>query len=211
MRFFKLKISWLNSLSILLIMVALGLWFRVPWADYSLADEDESGSSTTTTSVANYTPCAEDIIGIVKDQEGELIAYISDKFQEEKFNSEIIADVNEEFQDTFNWINEKKAEKMSITCKESEEEFNCEMPQDYTIESYIAEVNTCDFLIDQHKKTVEALIASQNTKTASAKSSYILVRKLQEINEGLREMNRSFGEVYAGFKTLSDNLPGVTK
>jgi len=180
--------------------------------DSSLAQDDDSDSEVSTTSIpqVEYTPCADEIIATVLDKEGELVGYISEKFQEEKFNSEIIADVYDAFDEALNFVNQKKAEKLDCAKDENGNDVDCEKPYSYTVDQYIGEKNTCELIIDQHFNTIESLIATHNAKTAPAKASYVLVRKLIEINDGLREMNRSFGELYAGFKTLSDNLPGIT-
>ncbi len=196
----RLKFDWLNILnilSVLLIIVAASLWLF----DLSLAQEGSSDEDEEPPLKADYVVCAEKLLPMIMEEEGVLVEYVQEAFLQEKWNTEIIEEVNAVVDDAFGRI---QAERDRIIQEELK-------PLGYKYEDLSSEDLNCTLLVSMHERTIRNLIMSHSTKTASAKSSYVLVSKLQEINDGLREMNRGFGDIYAGFQALSDKLPGVTE
>lgn len=205
MTFYKWKISWLNIISILMIMIAGIIWFDSPRPTLILADEADTSTNDThdeeTISWDEFQYCTDKILPMIQEKETELTEQISEIFLRDEWNSVLLGEVNTLIREAFAEI---YAEKERIIAEDPK-------PDGYTIQNLSEEAVNCENFIAMRERTVWAIAESHNIETAGSKSSYVLVRKLKDINDGLREMNIGFGQIYAGFKKFADKLPGVTK
>jgi hypothetical protein len=201
MTFYKWKISWLNLISIALLIVSVMMWQSPPQATLILADEAPTDSEEEEITWAEYEWCTDKLMPQIAEAEYELTVFIMDKFLEEKWNSEIVEEVSAEIREKFDALH---AERKRIFAEDAK-------PDGYDIGTASEESLNCTEFIAMRERTIWAMTQSHNIETAGAKSSYMLVDKLKDINDGLREMNMSFGQVLAGFKQLSNKLTSTTK
>jgi len=182
-----------------LILVAGMIWFDTGAPTLIMADEAEEEEEFI--SYEDYEWCTDRLLPMIQETESELTLEISEAFLKDEWNSAIIQEVAASIREAFDEI---YAEKDWLL------EEQATFPG-YSTEDSLQESLNCAAFIAMRERTIWALTESHNIQTSGAKSSYTLVRKLKDINDGLREMNMSFGQVYAGFKAFESNLSGFSE
>lgn len=181
------------------------MWFEAPEPTIILADETDTSSNSTdeeeTITWEEFQYCTDKVLPMVQEKEATLTEQISEIFLKDEWNSTLIEEINNLIRTAFDEIYVEKNRIISEDPK----------PAGYTVQNLSEEALNCESFIAMRERTIWAMVESHNIETSSAKSSYVLVRKLKDINEGLREMNIGFGKIYAGFKKFADKLPGLTK
>lgn len=212
----KFHISWLNLLSIVMILVAAGLFVSgaMPASEMLTSNAlgagpgggggvtgDDDDDSTADSEEEVY--CILQLAPELLEAESETISYLSQLFNMEDDNSTLVAEAlnSETGNGVFDF--EDKAQELL-------DEYAV-IHKNEDAESEFKKIEACEFFVDQHMRTVKALLQDHNLRTSSGKTTYTLVMKLRELNEGLRELNISFSKMYAGFKDVSDKLTNTTE
>ena len=202
MTLYKWKISWLNIISICLLITAGMLFFGGPKPTLIMADETDNDGEEEVEVITwdDYQFCEEKLQEMVLEKEAELATTIEAAFLQNNWNSNIVKDVADTIRAAFDEIYTEKDRIMNEDVK----------PTGYTNIDITTESTNCSSFIQMRERTMWALTESHNIETAGAKTSFVLVNKLKDINEGLREMNMSFARVYSGYKKFYDLFPGYS-
>jgi len=183
----------LNWLSFGLIASALFVQMIVP----SLAQEsavDDGIREDRVEDVVCINEISEDAAALTQD----IIDFLGEHYLSEESNSTLIEGATQKFDE---YRERMQALVAQFGAAQGYQGFGQEFD----------ERQACTAFVNQQIRSVEQLLVNHSAENASAKQSFTFVTKLKDVNNGLRELNRDFGEYYGAFKTLADKLQNTVQ
>lgn len=176
--------SWINLVSASLVTLSLLLWFVLP----SFAEETETEEDLQ---------CVVEITPPMMTYYSDITTFIGEHYQAEAPASDLLETAMLKF-------GEFETNMLALL------EEHAVSQDGQAIEDESRDIKKCIEMVNLKILEVKQMIRNHHLGNAGRKTTYTLVTKLKEINEGLREMNQEFGEMYGLFTNLSNKLNSTT-
>lgn len=184
--------KWLNALSFCLLSSSALLWVVLP----GMAQESEETEDSSTT---EETLCIEEVAIPVMEYYNDVTTFISQHYQSEDPATALLATALLKFDEYEANMNE-----LLLT-------YNVAYAGEQLDEEHERERDACTNFVQQKIDEVEQLLRNHHLQNAGSKTTFTLVSKLKDINEGLRDMAKDFAEMSTLFKALDSKLPDANE
>lgn len=175
--------KWLNVLSLALLSCSVLLWIVVP------------GRAQEST---ENTECLQELAVPLMEYYRDVTTFIGQHYQSEAAASTLLTTALLKFDEYQSHMEDLLREYGISQANQSKEQER-------------QEVTACLNFVQLKIDEVEQLLRNHHLQNAGSKTTYTLVNKLKDINEGLRDMARDFAEMNVLFKSFDSKLTSVTE
>jgi hypothetical protein len=201
MRAFRFLKEPLNVISTLLLVGALLLQFIVPLSAEETSAVPDPLSAVEESTDEEELSCLETIAEPMALLTEDIVEFLNTHYLSQDLNSTLIEGAYAKYDEYRYRLKDLLVQQF----RRASEDYT------QTFDRIIDEDNRCVDVVADQIKTVKTLLTNHNIQSAGAKKSYGLVTKLKEVNEKMRGLNRSFGEMYGGFKAFADKIQNTVE
>lgn len=191
--FNKTRFSWLNMVSATLVLCSLMIWMVLPSFAQDSGDEEEGEDY----GAENINCLDEELVIGMMGYYNDMTTFLGTHYESDEPASELLETALLKF-------DEFELNMYGLIIEQAVAQAGQSIDQETN------EIKKCTELVSLKISEVEQMMRNHHLQNAANKTTYTLVTKLKDINDGLRDMNQDFAQMYALFKSLQSKLTAVT-